>query len=78
MQIIKNKKRKGLLVLSIFILCVTGLTAWWLNNAYSSRNPEQTKSQGQAFNTNLPEANTKDAGKNKLEIYMQARKILPN
>ena len=73
MQKDQRKKRIALVMLVTFILFIVSLSSWWLlGKKESSENIITTN--GQAFNTKLPDANLKESGKNKLEIYMQAEK----
>jgi conjugative transposon TraM protein len=73
MQKDKLRKRKGLIFVSLFILAVAFASAWIIirqipNNKFVKNDSLQN------FNTKLPDANLKESGRNKLEIYMQAEK----
>jgi len=74
MQKDKRKKRIALLILVAFILFILSLGSWWLFSNKDNSTDKISNSKGQAFNTKLPDANLKESGKNKLEIYMQAEK----
>lgn len=74
MQKDKRKKRIALIILVTFILLILCLGSWWIFGNDEKSNDKAISSKGQAFNTKLPDANLKESGKNKLEIYMQAEK----
>src|SRR5690349_2122872 len=73
MQKDKLRKRKGLIFVSLFILAVAFASAWIIIRQVPNNKFVKSDSL-QAFNTKLPDANLKESGRNKLEIYMQAEK----
>lgn len=73
MQKDKLRKRKGLIFVSLFILAVAFASAWIIIRQIPNNKFVKNDSL-QAFNTKLPDANLKESGRNKLEIYMQAEK----
>ncbi|MGB8193754.1 MAG: conjugative transposon protein TraM [Chitinophagaceae bacterium] len=68
----KEKRRKLLLMLPLFILPVVALVLLFGGN--SNKASDEGQSKESAFNSRLPSANINDAGKNKLELYMEAQK----
>jgi conjugative transposon TraM protein len=73
MQTDKQRKRKGLIIVSLFILAVAFASAWIILRQIPGSGDEKIDPR-QGFNTKLPDANQKESGRNKLEIYMQAEK----
>jgi conjugative transposon TraM protein len=73
MQKDKLKKRKGLILVSLFIIAVAFASAFVIIRQIPGKADEKSDSL-HVFNTKLPDANLKQAGRNKLEIYMQADK----
>jgi conjugative transposon TraM protein len=73
MQKDKLRKRKGLIFVSLFILAVAFASAWIIIRQIPNNKFVKNDSL-QVFNTKLPDANLKESGRNKLEIYMQAEK----
>ncbi|OQP65477.1 hypothetical protein A3860_17590 [Niastella vici] len=69
----KLRKRKGLILVSLFILAVAFSSALIVLRQIPRRSDDKSDSL-RAFNTKLPDANLKESGRNKLEIYMQAEK----
>jgi conjugative transposon TraM protein len=69
----KLRKRKGLIIVSLFILAVAFSSALIVLQQIPRKSDDKSDSL-QAFNTKLPDANLKESGRNKLEIYMQAEK----
>lgn len=74
MQTDKQRKRKGLIIVSLFILAVAFASAWIILRQIPGDSADDKSDPRQGFNTKLPDANLKEAGRNKLEIYMQAEK----
>lgn len=74
MQKDKKKKQIAFLVLVGFIFSIVCLGVWWFFGKTTDSNDSLISSKKQAFNTKLPDANLKENGKNKFEVYMQAEK----
>ena len=74
MQQKKEKRRKLLIMLPVFVAPLVFLA--FILFGYGKKEEDKTPvtKKESAFNTNLPSANVKEAGKNKLEIYMQAQR----